>query len=45
MSAQGLTNLQAQQLGAKTLWMGDIEPWMDETYISGLFNGVSDFIN
>jgi hypothetical protein len=43
MANQGLTTSQAAQLGAKTLWIGDIEPWMDENYISGLFSGVSYF--
>ena len=32
-----MTNAEAQQVGAKTLWIGDIEPWMDEHYISSLF--------
>jgi hypothetical protein len=41
MANQGLTTSQAAQLGAKTLWIGDIEPWMDENYIQGLFSGVS----
>jgi hypothetical protein len=35
--ASGMTNAEAQQVGAKTLWIGDIEPWMDEHYISSLF--------
>jgi len=42
MANHGLTNAQAAQIGAKTLWIGDIEPWMDENYIQGLFTGVSD---
>ena len=42
MANHGLTNEQARQIGAKTLWIGDIEPWMDENYIQGLFNGVSN---
>ena len=33
MANHGLTNEQARQIGAKTLWIGDIEPWMDEQYI------------
>jgi hypothetical protein len=33
----GLTNAQATQIGAKTLWIGDIETWMDENYIMDLF--------
>jgi len=37
MSNIGMSNAEAQQLGAKTLWIGDIEPWMDENYISTLF--------
>jgi hypothetical protein len=37
MANQGLTTSQAAQLGAKTLWIGDIEPWMDEAYIQNLF--------
>jgi hypothetical protein len=41
MANHGLTNAQAAQIGAKTLWIGDIEPWMDENYIQGLFTGVS----
>ncbi len=28
-------------MGAKTLWIGDVESWMDESYISSLFAGVS----
>ena len=36
-----MTNQQASQLGAKTLWIGDIEPWMDEHYISGLFQNIA----
>ena len=28
----------SQSLGeSKTLWMGDIDHWMDETYVAGLF--------
>ncbi len=27
--------------GAKTLWIGDIETWMDENYVASLFTGVS----
>ncbi len=27
--------------GAKTLWIGDIESWMDEPYVANLFTGVS----
>jgi hypothetical protein len=41
MATHGISNAQAAQIGAKTLWIGDIEPWMDENYIQGLFNGVS----
>ena len=41
MANHGMTNAQAAQIGAKTLWIGDIEPWMDENYVQGLFNGVS----
>ena len=37
----GLTPNQAKQLGAKTLWIGDIEPWMDENHIQGLFSGIA----
>ena len=37
MANHGMTTEQAGQLGAKTLWIGDIEPWMDEQYIHGLF--------
>lgn len=39
--ASNMTNAEAQQLGAKTLWIGDVEPWMDEQYITSLFAGVS----
>ncbi len=39
--ASTMTNAEAQQLGAKTLWIGDVEPWMDEQYITSLFAGVS----
>lgn len=38
MANHGLSSEQARQIGAKTLWIGDIEPWMDEQYIMGLFN-------
>ena len=34
----GLTNQQAQQSSAKTLWIGDIEPWMDESYVQKMFS-------
>jgi hypothetical protein len=27
------------------LWIGDIEPWMDEAYVTGLFSGVSRLDN
>ncbi|CDW85906.1 uncharacterized rna-binding isoform 2 [Stylonychia lemnae] len=30
-----------QPQGSKTLWIGDIEPWMDESYTSNLFNGIA----
>jgi hypothetical protein len=33
----GMTTAEASQVGAKTLWIGDIEQWMDENYISSLF--------
>jgi hypothetical protein len=26
---------------AKTLWIGDIEPWMDEQHIKSLFQGIA----
>lgn len=39
--SSGMTTAEATQVGAKTLWIGDIEPWMDENYISSLFTGVS----
>jgi hypothetical protein len=39
--ASGMSNAEAQQVGAKTLWIGDIEPWMDENYISSLFQGIA----
>ena len=41
MTSHGLSSEQARAIGAKTLWIGDIEPWMDEQYIMGLFNKVS----
>jgi hypothetical protein len=44
MAAGGMTNAEAAQVGAKTLWIGDIEPWMDENYISSLFQGVTIYI-
>jgi RNA recognition motif-containing protein len=28
-------------MGAKTLWIGDIESWMDENYIMELFQGIA----
>ena len=28
---------------AKTLWIGDIESWMDENYVANLFTGVIYF--
>ena len=33
-------------MSSKTLWMGDIEPWMDENFISSLFSqtGLMEFI-
>jgi hypothetical protein len=36
----GMSSAEAAQVGAKTLWIGDIEPWMDENYITSLFQGV-----
>ena len=42
MANHGLSSEQARAIGAKTLWIGDIETWMDEQYIMGLFNKVSD---
>ena len=36
-----MSSAEAAQVGAKTLWIGDIEPWMDENYITSLFQGVS----
>ena len=41
MAQHGMTTQQASQMGAKTLWIGDIEPWMDEHYISGLFQNIA----
>ena len=38
-----MSSAEAAQVGAKTLWIGDIEPWMDENYISSLFQGVGAF--
>jgi hypothetical protein len=35
-----MTTAEASQIGAKTLWIGDIEPCMDETYVMNLFTGV-----
>jgi len=29
----------------RTLWIGDIEPWMDEAYITSLFQGLGILIN
>lgn len=26
----------------RTLWIGDIEPWMDESYINQLFAGLGN---
>jgi RNA recognition motif-containing protein len=26
---------------SKTLWIGDLDPWMDETYLHNLFSGIS----
>lgn len=39
--ASSMTTAEATLVGAKTLWIGDIEPWMDENYIASLFTGVS----
>ena len=38
--ASNMTTAEAGLIGAKTLWIGDVESWMDENYISSLFNGV-----
>lgn len=38
--ASTMTNAEAGQIGAKTLWIGDVEPWMDENYMTSLFTGV-----
>jgi len=38
--ASGMSNAEAAQVGAKTLWIGDIEQWMDENYVISLFQGV-----
>lgn len=35
--ASSMTNAEATKIGAKTLWIGDIESWMDENYIASLF--------
>jgi len=29
---------------SRTLWMGDIEPWMDENYIASIFS-TTGYIN
>jgi hypothetical protein len=42
--SSGMTNAEAAAVGAKTLWIGDIEPWMDESYIASLFQWVSTLI-
>jgi len=39
--ASSMTTAEATQIGAKTLWIGDVEPWMDENYMAGLFAGVT----
>jgi len=36
-----MTTAEAAQIGAKTLWIGDIEPWMDESYVMNLFTGIA----
>lgn len=36
-----ISNFEAASTGAKTLWIGDVEAWMDEAYITSLFAGVS----
>ena len=36
-----LSNSDSASNSSKTLWIGDVEAWMDENYISSLFNGVS----
>jgi hypothetical protein len=36
-----MTTQEATLVGATTLWIGDVEAWMDEAYISSLFNGVT----
>lgn len=35
-----ISNFEAASTGAKTLWIGDVEAWMDEAYITSLFAGV-----
>lgn len=35
-----ISTAEATSIQAKTLWIGDIEPWMDDNYITGLFTGV-----
>lgn len=39
-----MTNAEAAAVGAKTLWIGDIEQWMDESYIASLFQGVRNIV-
>eukprot|EP00347_Sterkiella_histriomuscorum_P014913 403359035 len=39
--ASNMTTAEAGQVGAKTLWIGDVEPWMDDAYISSLFSGIA----
>ena len=41
----GMSNDQARAIGAKTLWIGDIETWMDEQYIQDIFNKVAVISN
>lgn len=41
----GMSNEQARAIGAKTLWIGDIETWMDETYIQDIFGKVAVISN
>ncbi|CDW73706.1 mrna binding post-transcriptional regulator [Stylonychia lemnae] len=39
--ASNMTTAEATVIGAKTLWIGDVEPWMDENYMAGLFAGIA----
>ena len=38
-------NNQPVSLECKSLWMGEIEPWMDEAQISGLYKDIAKVVS